>query len=248
MASMIGTAGTLATVTAMGSSGISVAYQLTSLLMYKVAEGAVNTAIKLMASGGDGDTPGKVQFTLMELDVEAKFKAVRSLMYAIRSDEVNLRSNSKTFINVCINNVEQVMQDVVVTLTRIQNEMDDHAQMWFNNWRRLNVIDDLESLKALCRVFDKRLDTLIQCLSVPFMDEHSNTLLLPEKHSAENLKVYPERVGDAVAIHRSRQKSDALASRAVFDAEAISGLKTPTTHILSSSPSTTVIFEDPVFL
>jgi hypothetical protein len=114
-----------------------------------------------------GDSVGKVQFILMELDVEAKFKSVRSLLVALQTDEVELAAASKDFIEVCVANVREAMDCISVTLVRIQNEMDNHAGQWFSSWRSFDVVDDLQLLKAQSRMFDKRLETLINCLSVP---------------------------------------------------------------------------------
>lgn len=152
-----------ALVTVAGMS--SVALQLTKLMLYKAAEVGANAAIMLIAQRGD--SVGKVQFILMELDVEAKFKSVRSLLVALQTDEVELAAASKDFIEVCVANVREAMDCISETLVRIQNEMDNHAGQWFSSWRSFDVVDDLQLLKAQSRMFDKRLETLINCLSVP---------------------------------------------------------------------------------
>jgi hypothetical protein len=45
--------------------------------------------------------------------------------------------------------------------------MDNHLGQWFSSWRSFDVVDDLQLLKAQCRMFDNRLETVIYLPSVP---------------------------------------------------------------------------------
>ncbi|GBG31620.1 Hypothetical Protein FCC1311_078452 [Hondaea fermentalgiana] len=251
----------IVTVASVSAVSVSLAYQLTRVMLYKAVEAAANTAIALLAK--NHESVGRVQFILMELDVEAKFKTVRSLLEAVESDEVELAgSTSEDFIHVCVSNVRDVMETITITLTRIQNSMDAHAKMWFNAWRKLDVVDDLELLKAQCRMFDKRLETLIQCLSVPSKGSHEERTAHAQHGLINQLIFGDARTGYDEEDERAtedleRTRSHMLALQAHNDAEMIgegprvgasaSGLS-KSRSATGAAPKTTVLFEDPVFL
>mmetsp|Transcript_22017 Transcript_22017/g.43270 ORF Transcript_22017/g.43270 Transcript_22017/m.43270 type:complete len:256 (+) Transcript_22017:763-1530(+) len=249
----------IVTVASVSAVSVSLAYQLTRVMLYKAVEAAANTAIMLLAK--NSESVGRVQFILMELDVEAKFKTVRSLLEAVEDDDVELaESTSKDFIQVCVNNVRDIMETISITLTRIQNSMDAHAKMWFNAWRKLDVVDDLELLKAQCRMFDKRLETLIQCLSVPSRSGHEERAAHAQHGLMNQLIFGDSRLGndnaedDRAADELERARSHMLAMQAHSEAEIDGPCAGSTSGIRKSrsatgaAPRTTVLFEDPVFL
>lgn len=247
----------IVTVASVSAVSVSLAYQLTRVMIYKVVEGAANACITILAK--TSESPGRVQFILMELDVEAKFKTVRSLLQSVEGEELDLPETSKDFVHVCVNNVRDVMATVSITLTRIQNTMDAHAQMWFNGWRRLDVVDDLELLKAQCRMFDKRLETLIQCLSVPSKARPEATIAA--QNGLVSQLIYGESETEEIAEELERARAHLMAAQALEDANihgaaaggvsasaAAPSLAKSRTTTTATTPTTTVLFEDPVFL
>lgn len=164
----LATAGALATMTAAYRLG-----GLTSFLLGKTVEAAAGQAFELtigtMEPGYQTIYKHSIQYTLMEMDVEAKVAAVRSLVRSIehsRRESGELVENEEDFVLVAAESLNEIMDKLMATLHRIYDALDDHAQKWFNSWRKPYVFEDLELLRAQCKVFDKRLDTLTKCLSI----------------------------------------------------------------------------------
>ena len=163
----LATAGALATMTAAYRLG-----GLTSFLLGKTVEAAAGQAFDLTVSTME---PGyqtiykhSIQYALMEMDVEAKVAAVRSL---VRSIEHSRRveaygEEDEDYVLVAAESLNEIMDKLMATLHRIYDALDEHAQKWFNSWRKPYVFEDLDLLRAQCKVFDKRLDTLTKCLSI----------------------------------------------------------------------------------
>mmetsp|Transcript_3493 Transcript_3493/g.5045 ORF Transcript_3493/g.5045 Transcript_3493/m.5045 type:complete len:252 (-) Transcript_3493:35-790(-) len=251
---MSAAAGAIVTVASVSAMGVSFAYQLTRVMLYKAVEGAANSILT-----SPKQSPGRVQFILMELDVEAKFKTVKSLLESIENGDVESDEGSYEFVKVCVGNVRDVMETIMITLTRIQDNMDEHARMWFNTWRPLDVTDDLELLKAQCRMFDKRVETLIQCLSIPPPNSDcvsrrgsvaSQTGLRGQRIFAHSQDNESEEAGLFEEANRitERRRSQLMADRALEDANLAHNGRDSRSVSTSSGPVTTVVFEDPVFL
>jgi len=227
----------IVTVASVSAVGVSLAYQLTRVMLYRAVEVAANTAISLLNSG-DAESVGKVQFILMELDIETKLKTVRSLLDSVETENYE----ESEFVQLCVQNVHDIMDSIGITLTRIQNSMDAHAKLWFSKYRSLNVVDDLELLKAQCKMFDKRLETLVQCLAVPSNRNGS----VVAQHSLIKHKIFRENNDEEDQNEIDDGEADLLAARAHMDAEMSPGASS-TSRTLPRS-KTTVLYEEPVFL
>lgn len=230
------------------ASASSMAYQFASLMIYKAAEVGANTAIAIIQkrSGTVAETIGEVQFILTELDIEAKFKTVRSLLTSIQDSCTPASETEKDFVKVCVTNVEDAIDLVSATLLRIQNAMDEHARLWFNTYRTLNVVDDLNLLKAQCRMFDKRLEVLMQCLTVPAKTEASTPLY--KELDMVDQKIFNSAFDEMDEFDGlNRMKSIMMAERALkdakFDEDHYVDQKTSITE-----PYSSLLFEDPIFL
>eukprot|EP00514_Thraustochytrium_sp_LLF1b_P003410 CAMPEP_0184522518 /NCGR_PEP_ID=MMETSP0198_2-20121128/8323_1 /TAXON_ID=1112570 /ORGANISM="Thraustochytrium sp., Strain LLF1b" /LENGTH=232 /DNA_ID=CAMNT_0026913347 /DNA_START=335 /DNA_END=1033 /DNA_ORIENTATION=+ len=225
----------------------SVTYQLTRLMLYKAAEVGAGAALNMITRSSD--SVGKVQFILMELDIEAKFKSVRSLLVAIEESDVAVEHNSKDFIMVCVNNVREAMDRISATLRKIQDSTDKHANQWFKNYRSFDVVDELHLLKAQCRQFDKRLETLVQCLSVP--QKSRPAMSETEIQGIEHQRILGESSEIEGPLYQEereteRMKSMLMAERALKDAEYSPPQATSRTSTYHAQNE--LVFEDPVFL
>lgn len=186
--------GALATAGALAAT-MTAAYRLggvTSFLLGKTMEAAAGQAFELtvgtLDSGYQIVSKHSIQYILMELDVEAKVSSVRSLVRSIehsRLEENSSETGEEDFVLVAADSLKEIMEKLVETLHRIYSELDSHAQKWFNSWRKPLVFDDLELLRAQCRVFDKRLDTLTKCLAIHLPQRESESLQTPETSAGE---------------------------------------------------------------
>jgi len=237
----IGVATALLTFTNMSS----VLFQVTKFIMYKAAEVAATTVFF-----NKKDTIGNMQFILMELDVEAKIKSVRSLLASIQAEALNENGGKKSVVNVCVQNIEEAMDAITATLIRIQNNMDSYIHQWFSSYRPSTFAEDLLLLKAQIMVFDKRIETLIQCMAVPIKRTDSTTHQ-SSLYSIRTDNINSFREGDMMeAIPASdRMKNILLAKRAHFDANSTHKTNRHMCELSNvGNSSTTVCFQDPVFL
>lgn len=227
----------------------SVAWNIGSMMLYKAAEVSLNTAIGLLK--GQADSVGEVQYILMELDIEAKFKTVRSLLYSVEEGLVEVPAKNKDFVSICVGNVKEAMSTISATLERVQNKMDKHAQQWFSRYRSFDVVEDLHLLKAQCRMFDKRLEVLVQCLSVPLRQQDgAGTQESSSGHDLVNQRIFGESYSfmEYESSGMDRMKSILMAERAFKDAEFGHGEEVETKTYSTPSHQTRHVFEDPVFL
>lgn len=197
----LATAGALAT--------MSIAYRLgglTSFLLGKTVEAAAGQAFELtlgsVEPGYETIYKHSIQYSLMEMDVEAKVSAVRSLVRSLQTEHLasnKVRNNDEDYVTVAVNNLNDIMAKLLDTLNRVYGELDSHALKWFNTWRKPYVFEDLDVLRAQCKAFDKRLDMLTKCLAIEMsiqqhraFDSHSGELSKLAFHAQNETTKYSE--------------------------------------------------------
>jgi hypothetical protein len=69
-------------------------------------------------------------------------------------------------VSLCIKNIEKGIHKIQELLTELINQVDQHKHLWFANWRRLDVHENLEKLATYKKILHERVDLLVKVLAV----------------------------------------------------------------------------------
>ena len=82
-----------------------------------------------------------------------------SVFAAIAQEDDRELDNS---LHIALNYVHATIDDINKLLHAIQSEMKIHEERWFSTWRTPNVYSQLEQIKELKVLLDKRIELFIQ--------------------------------------------------------------------------------------
>jgi len=167
------------------TSVTSMAYQLTSLMLYKAAEIGANAAIKIVQARGE--TIGEIQTILMELDVEAKFKTVKSLLHSLENDMVEVQNLTQL---LKANNVGVVAHFY----------MDPEIQGVLNacDWPHIKVADSLAMGDFAVEMVESGVDNIL-VLGVDFMSENVQAILRANGYNTPVYRCTEKSIGCSLA-------------------------------------------------
>lgn len=103
--------------------------------------------------------PG-IHQVLVELDIESKLVIIHSMVKEIK------KYKTSEMIDVCLCNLNEIVEKLSETLISIHNELDYHSTKWFSSWRTPNTENYLVVLNLESKILDKRLDLLVKCKSI----------------------------------------------------------------------------------
>lgn len=90
---------------------------------------------------------------LIELDIERKLSLVQSVVKShnhICAEPVEL----------CLKYLEESIKNIHDDLDSINRKIFYHRKKWFHAWRKINVEQQISSLKKNCKLLDSRFDDL----------------------------------------------------------------------------------------
>ena len=98
---------------------------------------------------------------LEDLDIKATLSVIEALLEDLPE---NYKKNKP--LHTCIHNVNEVVEKIQELLKKINEEVEYHQTKYFNYWRTPGYYIDMESLKRLKPILDKRMKLLINILKV----------------------------------------------------------------------------------
>lgn len=122
---------------------------------------------------------------LKKLDIEKKLNLIESVLDKYSSQKkittdsseiYKLYSKNQNFnfkimddyekksdpIELCLQYLREIITDIHLNLTDIDNTVKYHKTKWFNSWRKLSIKKKLEQLEINSNLLDKRFNDLIK--------------------------------------------------------------------------------------
>ena len=98
------------------------------------------------------------------LDINSKIKVISSIInpdsYIYKTVDVN----KQELIKICIKNLSDIIHKIRHELEEIKRLLLLHKEKWFHTWREGEYYKNLEKLKKLDAILDKRLQLFLQIL------------------------------------------------------------------------------------
>ena len=163
---------------------------ITSSLLLSAVEKSSHGALNYLSKPSYQWRPD-VQIVLVESDIVAKIQTVEALVQTIQrkrgivsnSNENENNSSSRTdqeansssettssnggdVIEVCLRNLQSILDEITATMKEVTNELESHELKWFSSYRTPNLQLPLQKLKSQSSILEKRLDMLIKCMSI----------------------------------------------------------------------------------
>ena len=112
-----------------------------------------------------------VNRTIEELDINNKISIIKSLINSrsfSRIENNTKDTNSINFkmstINLCIKNLNKIIEKISVELDNIKKLVPLHKLKWFHSWREPEYYKNLDELKKYNRIMDGRLKLFLDIL------------------------------------------------------------------------------------
>ena len=115
---------------------------------------------------------------IRELDLTRRIKLINTIIREIKiKSEKNLeisRLNKTDFFNdlntntdidpvqLCLAYIFETMKEIDRDLTSIENKIKYHKSKWFNNWRTLNIKNEMDNLTISSKMLENRFNDLLK--------------------------------------------------------------------------------------
>ena len=104
-----------------------------------------------------------IKKALLETDIELKMKVINSLVNDLKK-KINLDEK----INIALGSLAETTEKIHNQLDLIKDKIEYHKLKYFQTWRNLNCDENLNNIKKLNNILDKRLDLLTKILSIKY--------------------------------------------------------------------------------
>ena len=112
-----------------------------------------------------------VNRTIEELDINNKISIIKSLINSrslTRIENNTKETNSINFkmstINLCIKNLNKIIEKISLELENIKKLVPLHKLKWFHSWREPEYYKNLDELKKYNNIMDGRLKLFLDIL------------------------------------------------------------------------------------
>ena len=89
-----------------------------------------------------------------ELDINSKIKVISSI--------ITRKENTSIPVKICIKNLSDIICKIKHELEEIKRLLPLHKEKWFHSWREGEYYKNLNKLKKLDVILDKRLQLFLQ--------------------------------------------------------------------------------------
>ena len=96
-----------------------------------------------------------------DMDIHANLEVVNALMEEIKNYEESDKS-----IKVCLKNLHEIVEKIFCEMKEINDIVAYHKTKYFNNLRSVDLTINLNKVKKYKKIMDKRLELLLNILSV----------------------------------------------------------------------------------
>ena len=104
-----------------------------------------------------------IKKALLETDIELKMKVINSLV-----NDLKKKINLAEAINIALGSLAETTEKIHNQLDLIKDKIEYHKLKYFQTWRNLNCDENLNNIKKLNNILDKRLDLLTKILSIKY--------------------------------------------------------------------------------
>ena len=85
---------------------------------------------------------------LEENDLEFKIKLIRDMI---------VESNGKQSSGLIVTGLRDIIEKIEVNITLCKDKIENHRQLWFNSWRRLDISENITALNTLSKILNERI-------------------------------------------------------------------------------------------
>lgn len=103
-----------------------------------------------------------VDKSLCQLDIGNKVKTMELMC----KDMAKLEKLNSESVNYCLENLHDMIVRIREDLKQINSIIKLHKEKYFNNWRSVDVKEQLSNLKIHTRLLDQRYDLLVKTLNI----------------------------------------------------------------------------------
>ena len=95
------------------------------------------------------------------LDINNKISVINLII------EENIEKYSdKKSINLVFNSIKQILEELNEELSSLKNKIEDHKQLYFSYFRKLNLQNEIKSIENHNNILDKRFELLIKSVKI----------------------------------------------------------------------------------
>ena len=116
-----------------------------------------------------------VDKVLCELDIGNKIKTMELLTKEFSTVK---EINNEDAINYCLENLHDMIIRIREDIKQISAKIKDHKKKYLNNWRTVDVKNQIYNLKIHTHLLDKRYDLLVKTINVTNVLRNNNNYLV----------------------------------------------------------------------